>query len=62
MRIEEVVKVGYPADLILRVAGARHATLVVLGRRGRGPMASIALGSVSFKVAQASRLPVLIVP
>jgi nucleotide-binding universal stress UspA family protein len=61
-RIEEVVEVGYPAELILRVAGARDATMAVLGRRGRGPMASIVLGSVSFKVTQASRVPVLIVP
>jgi nucleotide-binding universal stress UspA family protein len=53
-RIEEMVEVGYPAELILRVAGARNATMVVLGRRGRGPMASIVLGSVSFKVTQAS--------
>lgn len=61
--IETLVEVGDdPAELILRVASAHRAGTIVLGRRGRGMMASILLGSVSYKIAHLSKLPVLIVP
>ncbi len=52
---------GRPADVICRIAGEEKFDLVVLGRRGRGRIASILLGSVSDRVAHCANVPVLIV-
>ncbi|MBL8211484.1 MAG: universal stress protein [Bryobacterales bacterium] len=49
------------ATTIVGEAGKRRATLVVMGTRGRTLAASILLGSVTEKVVQISRVPVLAV-
>lgn len=61
-QIEALVEFGDPVENILRVARARKAGLIVLGRRGLGSLASVILGSVSYKITQASTVPILIVP
>jgi len=61
-RIESLVEIGDPAKCIVDMAGARQADLVVLGRRGLGTISQLLLGSVSHKILQTSRCPVLIVP
>ena len=62
-RIEALVEVGDdPAELIARVALARRARMIVLGRRGRGKIASIVLGCISYKITHISKMPVMIVP
>lgn len=61
-RIEPLVEIGDPAKRIVDMASARQADLIVLGRRGRGAIAQLLLGSVSHKVVQTSKCPVLIVP
>lgn len=61
-RIEGVVEIGDPVENILRVARARKAKLIVLGRKGLGTFANVILGSVSYKITQVSPVPVLIVP
>jgi nucleotide-binding universal stress UspA family protein len=48
-----------PRDAVL--AMAESAAVVVLGSRGRGPMASLLLGSVSLAVSQHARCPVVVV-
>jgi nucleotide-binding universal stress UspA family protein len=48
-----------PRDALLALADA--AAMVVVGCRGRGPMASLLLGSVSLAVSQHSRCPVVVV-
>jgi nucleotide-binding universal stress UspA family protein len=61
-RIEPLVEIGDPAKRIVDVASARQAGLIVLGRRGIGAIAQLLLGSVSYKVVQTSKCPVVIVP
>ncbi|MYZ38842.1 MULTISPECIES: universal stress protein, partial [unclassified Streptomyces] len=48
-----------PVTVLLREA--REATLLVLGPRGHGPVASMLLGSVSLAVAARARCPVTVV-
>jgi nucleotide-binding universal stress UspA family protein len=59
-RTEEAVE-GV-AHTILRVADELEAKLIVCGQRGRGPIRSAVLGSVSHALSAHARHPVLIVP
>lgn len=59
---ECVVLRGEPAEAILALAEARNVGEIVLGRRGRSAAAAALLGSVSRRVAAASRWPCTIVP
>ncbi len=52
---------GPPADSILSTANARHADLIVLGRRGMGQLKGVLLGSVSQKLASIAQCAVLTV-
>lgn len=52
---------GPAAEAILRVAEVRAADLIVMGSRGLSELEAILLGSVSHKVLQHARCPVLIV-
>jgi nucleotide-binding universal stress UspA family protein len=48
-----------PSDAILEAAN--DAELVVMGSRGRGALAALVLGSVSHRVLEGTRTPVLVV-
>lgn len=48
-----------PRDALLALSG--KASMVVVGSRGRGPMASLLLGSVSLAVSQHASCPVVVV-
>ena len=50
------------ANAILDVADEISARLIVCGQRGRGPLRSALLGSVSLRLASHARHPVLITP
>lgn len=52
--------IGIPAEELLRATA--NADMVVLGARGSGGFARLALGSVSDQVAHHARCPVVIVP
>ncbi len=53
---------GRPASVILDIADSEKADLIVVGRRGRGEVAELLLGSVSHEIALHSKRPVLLAP
>lgn len=53
---------GDPAEAIIGEAERERADLIVVGRRGRGRLAGLLLGSVSQKLASLANCPVLVVP
>ena len=53
-----IVRVTDPRDLLLDVS--RHATTVVLGSHGRGPVRSLLLGSVGVAVTRHAECPVVV--
>jgi nucleotide-binding universal stress UspA family protein len=55
-------RAGEPAEMILSDAKERGADVIVLGKRGRGRLAGLLLGSVSQKVAMLAPCAVLVVP
>lgn len=50
------------APVAALLAEAEHASMLVVGSRGRGGLAGMVLGSVSTRLAQAARCPVVVVP
>lgn len=61
VQVDNTVVQGPAAEAILDVAENRGIDLIVLGARGLGTLRGALLGSVSQKVAQHSKCPVLIV-
>jgi nucleotide-binding universal stress UspA family protein len=53
---------GDPAQAIIDAARREHADAIVLGRRGRGRLAGLLLGSVSQKLVSLAPCPVIVVP
>jgi nucleotide-binding universal stress UspA family protein len=58
--VETVTTFGHPADAIVEEAARFRADLIIMGSRGRGPVRSALLGSVSAEVADRAPCPVLI--
>jgi nucleotide-binding universal stress UspA family protein len=59
--VATVVRVGSPADEIIKVARDAPHDLIVMGARGRGAATSLVLGSVSHAVLDRSPAAVLVV-
>ena len=59
---DERLKIGGVANQLGETADDTGASLVVVGSRSRGPLASALLGSVSRALARDARCPVMIVP
>jgi nucleotide-binding universal stress UspA family protein len=53
---------GDPADALIAAARDADAELLIVGSRGRGPIASMVLGSVSAHLAAVAPCPVVVVP
>jgi nucleotide-binding universal stress UspA family protein len=62
VKFRAVLRDGRPASVILDVADQEKAGLIVVGRRGRGEVAELLLGSVSHEIVLHSKRPVLLVP
>jgi nucleotide-binding universal stress UspA family protein len=60
--VESEIRAGSPAETIVAVAQEHQAEAIVLGRRGRGRLAGLLLGSVSQQVATMAHCPVILIP
>jgi nucleotide-binding universal stress UspA family protein len=60
--IHTEIRAGEPAETLIAVAKERAADAMVLGKRGRGRLAGLVLGSVSQKVVTNAPCPVIVVP
>jgi nucleotide-binding universal stress UspA family protein len=56
------VESGSPVFCLLHLIDAIHPDVVVVGRRGRGALARMLVGSVSERILRESPVPVLLVP
>lgn len=59
LEVHEVLRTADPRTVLLGLA--REASLVVVGSRGRGPVRSLLLGSVSVAVTRHAACPVVVV-
>jgi nucleotide-binding universal stress UspA family protein len=55
------VRIGHPAEEIVACATEEHCEQIVMGTRGMGAAAALALGSVAGKVVHLARMPVTLV-
>lgn len=62
LRYNTVMVDGRPATVLTDVADRTRADIVVVGRRGRGGVAELLLGSVSHELSLHSKRPVALVP
>ena len=61
LAVRAEVRLGLPAQAIVREAKANEAQVIVMGTRGAGPMRGYAFGSVALRVAHGGAAPVLLV-
>ncbi len=61
-RIETLSGWGDPTQSIIDFARQHHADAIVVGRRGRGQLSGLLLGSVSQKLVTLAPCPVVVVP
>lgn len=59
---ETRVMLGTPVEALSALCSAESAELLVVGSRGRGPLAAAVLGSVSARLASVAECPVVVVP
>jgi nucleotide-binding universal stress UspA family protein len=52
---------GDPAEAIADFAETREASLIVVGKHGRGWIESMVIGSTAARICEIARLPVLMV-
>lgn len=56
------VEIGRPAERLVSLAVSEGADMIVVGSRGRGPLAAALLGSTSREVISQAPCPVLVIP
>ena len=57
-----IIRMGYPMEEILKVANEERCDVIILGSHGKGFLKQTFLGSVSRRVLDRSRKPVLVIP
>ena len=58
---EYALRIGTPADEIIRYADARDVDLIIMGTHGRSGVAHLLMGSVAEQVVRTAPCPVLLV-
>ena len=61
LEIKKIISRGNPAEKIKEIAEKDEYDLIVMGSRGVGGIKGMMLGSVSNRVAQTTKIPILIV-
>jgi nucleotide-binding universal stress UspA family protein len=61
VKYRTVIEDGRPASVIAGVADRENADVIVVGRRGRGGVTELVLGSVSHELVLRSKRPVLVI-
>ncbi len=61
-RVEVKLEEGIASENINRIAAQEDVTLIIIGKKGRGGLKELLLGSTAEAVARRSRKPVLLVP
>jgi nucleotide-binding universal stress UspA family protein len=61
VRYRTVMEDGRPASVIAKVADKENADLILVGRRGRGGVTELVLGSVSHELVLHSKRPILVI-
>jgi len=59
--VEAVLLSGDPAEALLRYAAECDRPMLVIGRRGLGPLRGLLMGSVSDKTVRLTKCPVVVV-
>ncbi|MEF2145433.1 MAG: universal stress protein [Desulfovibrionaceae bacterium] len=58
---ETEIQGGRPSDLVPRFAQSQGVDMVIMGSKGRGDLEGLIMGSVTHKVMQSVKCPVLVV-
>ena len=61
MKARKHVKSGNIAKTILAVAEEQQSDMIIMGSRGLGLLRGVLIGSVSQKVVEESKIPVMVV-
>jgi nucleotide-binding universal stress UspA family protein len=61
VRYRTIMENGRPASVIAQVGDSIDADVIVVGRRGRGGVAELVLGSVSHELVLHSKRPILLI-
>ncbi len=56
------VRIGYPAEVILKTADSLNCDMIFMGTHGKGIVSQTFLGSMAKKVLRRTRKPVVIIP
>ena len=60
--VDTMTAAGDPAKALIELAKSKHADAIVVGRRGRGQLEGLLLGSVSQKLASLAPCAIIILP
>lgn len=58
-KIRSIIKVGHPAEELLKIAVTEKVDLIIMGIKGRSDLEHVLVGSVAEKVFRRSPVPIL---